>query len=246
MFSSKRARFIAAGTAVVVIGGGAYGIVAATSGGATTTTASSSHGFGGHGFGGGSKPGGSGPGGGGSNARSGPATGGAIGTVASMSASGFTLSTSVGQKVTVKEASTTTYETGTSPASASAVTSGEPVLVLGMTDSATITAAQVIVRPPSSGGSSPGGQVIAYTKGKQGSSQQVGQIPSDYTQGSGTLVSGTTADKAIEAALAAYPGGIVDRVVALSNGDYEVHNIGVNWPHHIFVNAAFKVIGANS
>jgi membrane-bound inhibitor of C-type lysozyme len=247
VFSSKRARFIAAGTAVVVIGGGAYGIVAATSGGSTTTTtASSSHGFGGHGFGGGSGPGGSGPGGGGSNARSGPAAGGAIGTVASMSASGFTLSTSAGQKVTVKEASTTTYETGTSTASASAVTSGEPVLVLGTTDSATITAAQVIVRPPSSGGSSPGGQVIASTKGKQGSSQQVGQIPSDYTQGSGTLVSGTTADKAVEAALAAYPGGIVDRVVALGNGDYEVHNIGVNWPHHIFVNADFKVIGANS
>jgi len=242
VFSSKRARVIAVGTAVVVIGGGAYGIIAATSGGATTTTtASSGHAFGGHGFGGGS-----GSGGGGSNARSGPAAGGAVGTVASMSASGFTLSTSAGQKVTVKEASATTYETGTSPASASAVTSGEPVLVLGTTDSATITAAQVIVRPPSSGGSSPGGQVIAYAKGKQGSSQQVGQIPSDYTQGSGTLVSGTTADKAVEAALAAYPGGIVDRVVALGNGDYEVHNIGVNWPHHIFVNADFKVIGANS
>ena len=38
-----------------------------------------------------------------------------------------------------------------------------------------------------------------------------------------------------EAALAAYPGGIVDRVVKLSDGEYEVHNIGVNWPHHIFV-----------
>jgi hypothetical protein len=45
--------------------------------------------------------------------------------------------------------------------------------------------------------------------------------------------------------LAAYPGGIVDRVVKLSNGEYEVHNIGVNWPHHIFVNQAFKVVGAN-
>jgi hypothetical protein len=32
--------------------------------------------------------------------------------------------------------------------------------------------------------------------------------------------------------------------VKLSNGEYEVHNIGVNWPHHIFVNRAFKVIGA--
>jgi hypothetical protein len=39
--------------------------------------------------------------------------------------------------------------------------------------------------------------------------------------------------------------GVVDRVVELSNGDYEVHNIGVNWPHHIFVNQDFQVIGAD-
>jgi hypothetical protein len=45
--------------------------------------------------------------------------------------------------------------------------------------------------------------------------------------------------------MAVYPGGLVDRVVKLSNGDYEVHNIGINWPHHIFVNQDFKVIGAN-
>jgi hypothetical protein len=43
----------------------------------------------------------------------------------------------------------------------------------------------------------------------------------------------------------AYPGGIVDRVVKLTNGDYEVHNIGVNWPHHTFVNKTFKVVGAD-
>jgi hypothetical protein len=45
--------------------------------------------------------------------------------------------------------------------------------------------------------------------------------------------------------LALYPGGIIDRVEGLSNGYYEVHSIGVNWPHHIFVNQDFKVIGAN-
>jgi hypothetical protein len=243
MFSSNRARAMAAGITAIVIGGGSYGIVTATSGSATTTpssstgsSTSSSHPFAGR----------SGSGAGGSNARSGPAAGGVIGTVSSVSASGFTLSTSAGQKVTVKESSSTSYEKGTSPASASAVTSGETVLVLGTTDSTTITASEAIVQPPSSGGTSPGGQVIPYTKGKQGSSQQVGQIPSDYSQGSGTIVSGTTADKATEAALAAYPGGIVDRVVAIGNGDYEVHYIGVNWPHHIFVNQDFQVIGANS
>jgi hypothetical protein len=33
--------------------------------------------------------------------------------------------------------------------------------------------------------------------------------------------------------------------VKLSNGQYEVHTIGVNWPHHIFVNPDFKVVGAD-
>jgi hypothetical protein len=32
--------------------------------------------------------------------------------------------------------------------------------------------------------------------------------------------------------------------VKLSNGEYNVHIIGVNWPHHVFVNQDFKVIGA--
>ena len=238
MFSSNRARVVAAGIAVIVIGGGSYGIVTATSSSATTTPTASSSGH--------IPAGGSGSGARGSNARSGPAAGGAVGTVSGVSASGFTLSTSAGQKVTIKEASSTSYERGSSPASASAISTGEPVLVLGTTSSTTITATQVIVQPPSSGGTSPGGQVIPYAKGSQGSTQQVGQIPSDYSQGSGTIVSGTTADQATEAALAAYPGGIVDRVVALGNGDYEVHYIGVNWPHHIFVNQDFQVIGANS
>ena len=87
--------------------------------------------------------------------------------------------------------------------------------------------------------------VVPFQRGARSASKQVGQIPASYSQGSGTIVSGPTAYKATEAALAAYPGGIVDRVVKLSNGEYEVHNIGVNWPHHIFVNQDFKVIGAD-
>ena len=250
MFSSKRSRVIAAGIAAVVIGGGSYGIVDATSGSATTAASSTSSGTttshaSAGGFGGGGFAGGSGAEGSGSNARSGPAAGGSVGTASSVTSSGFTLTTSTGQKVTIKEASSTTYEQGTSPASISAVTSGASVLVLGTTDSSTITASQVIVNPPSSSASSPGGQTIGYSKGTQGSTEKVGTIPSDYSQGSGTLASGTTAAKATEAALAVYPGGTIDRVVELSNGDYEVHNIGVNWPHHIFVNADFQVIGAD-
>jgi hypothetical protein len=183
----------------------------------------------------------------GSNARSGPASGGASGTVGSVSTSSFTLSTSAGQKVTVNEVSSTTFQNGTSSISASAITTGEDVLVLGTTSGTTITATQVIVQPIGGGGSatSSAAGVIPFQPGAPTTSKQVGQIPANYSQGSGTIVSGTTANKATEAALAAYPGGVVDRVVQLSNGEYEVHYIGVNWPHHIFVNQDFKVIGAN-
>jgi len=37
----------------------------------------------------------------------------------------------------------------------------------------------------------------------------------------------------------------VNRVVKLSDGSYEVHHIGVAWPHHIFVNPDLKYVGAN-
>jgi hypothetical protein len=30
-----------------------------------------------------------------------------------------------------------------------------------------------------------------------------------------------------------------------SNGGYEVHYICGNWPHHVFVDQDFKVVGAN-
>jgi hypothetical protein len=220
---------IAIGAAAVAIAGGAYGIVSATasSGSATATTAVSPA----------ATPG--------SNARSGPAAGGAVGTVAGVSTSSFTLSTSAGQKVTVNKASSTTYRKGTSSISASAIKKGQSVLVLGTTNGTTITASQVIVQATKAGGSATSSAVVPFQRGAPSTSKQVGQIPANYTQGSGTIVGGTQANKATTAALAAYPGGVVDRVVKLSNGEYEVHNIGVNWPHHIFVNQSFKVVGAN-
>ncbi len=241
-FSRRSTRLLAAGIAAIVIGGGAFGIVSATSNGgasAAATVPATTAGASGHtpGF-----AGASGSGGGG-NARSGPAAGGSIGTVSNPSSTGFTLVTSTGQKVTIKETSTTAYEKGTTPASASAVLSGETALVLGTTDSTTITATEVTLQPPNTGSSS--SQVVPFTRGASSTSKTAGQIPSSYNQGSGTIVGGTTANRATEAALAAYPGGIVDRVVQLSNGEYEVHNIGVNWPHHVFVNADFKVVGAD-
>ncbi|HEX3788905.1 MAG TPA: hypothetical protein VHW44_13660 [Pseudonocardiaceae bacterium] len=164
-----------------------------------------------------------------------------------MSAASFTLSTSAGQNVTVDEAPATTYQKGTSTTSANAITTGDSVLVLGMTSGSTITATQVIVQPTDGGGSatSSAAGVVPFQRGAPTTSKQVGQIPANYREGSGTIAGGTTANRATEAALAAYPGGVVDRVVQLSNGEYEVHNIGVNWPHHIFVDQDFKVVGAD-
>jgi hypothetical protein len=43
----------------------------------------------------------------------------------------------------------------------------------------------------------------------QTTAKQVGRIPANYTEGQGTIVRGTAAGKATEAALAAYPGGVV-------------------------------------
>jgi hypothetical protein len=185
--------------------------------------------------------------GGGSNARSGPAAGGASGTVDSVSKSGFTMTTSAGQEVTVNETSSTKYQKGTSSTSASAVTKGEPVLVLGTTSGTTIKATQVTVQTAGGSGSAASSTagVVPFQRGTQTASKQVGQIPANYREGSGTIVSGTTANKATKAALAAYPGGVVDRVVKISDSEYEVHYIGVNWPHHIFVNQSFTVVGAD-
>jgi hypothetical protein len=87
-------------------------------------------------------------------------------------------------------------------------------------------------------------KVIPFDRGNPSPSKVVGQVPQGWSAGSGTIVTGTAANKAKAAAVAAYPGGIVNRVVLLSNGDYNVHVIAVNWPHHVFVNQDFKVTGA--
>jgi membrane-bound inhibitor of C-type lysozyme len=232
MFSAKLTRSIAIGLAAIAIGGGAYGIVSATAGNSSATTTTATGVPGRAGFGGGS------------NARSGPAAGGTVGTVAGVSTSSFTVTTAAGQKVTVTKASSTTYRKGASSISASALKKGQNVLVLGIVNGTSITASQVIVQTTGASGTSTA-KVVPFQRGAPSTSKQVGVVPANYTQGSGTIVSGATANNATKAALAAYPGGVIDRVVKLSNGEYEVHNIGVNWPHHIFVSQSFKVVGAN-
>jgi hypothetical protein len=175
----------------------------------------------------------------------GPEPGGATGIVDTTSTSGFTFATATGVEVTVNEASSTIYKRGADSASARAVKKGASVLVLGTVDTATITATQVIVQPKGDGGAAAAkaAGVIPFQQGVPSPTKSVGQVPSNYTEGEGTIVTGTTANKATKSAQAVVPGGIVDRVVLLSDGEYEVHNISINWPHHVFVSKDFKVLG---
>lgn len=235
MFFLKPSKSVAIGATALAIGAGAYGLAGATvraaSGTAATLPISA---LSGHRL---SRSGGS-------NARSGPAAGGSVGRVSSVSESGFELLTSAGEKVTIKETPSTTYEKDAHAASANAVTKDKTALVLGVANGTTITAMQVILEPANIG-SGAASKVIPFRRGAPSTSKQLGKIPANYKQGSGTIVSGTKANRATKATLTDYPGGIVDRVVRISNGEYEVHNIGVSWPHHVFVSWNFKVVGAD-
>jgi len=90
----------------------------------------------------------SGAAGGGSNARSGPARWRINRHGQQRVRVGLDLSTSAGEKVTIKQTSSTKYEKGTTAASKSAVAKGATVLVLGTDNNTTITATEVIVGPP--------------------------------------------------------------------------------------------------
>jgi hypothetical protein len=96
----------------------------------------------------------------------------------------------------------------------------------------------------SSANAATAGKVIPFHRGQPSPATVVGQVPANFQPGTGTIITGTAANKAKAAALAAYPGGTVNRVVLLSNGEYNVHIIAVNWPHHVFVSKDFKVVGA--
>jgi hypothetical protein len=149
-----------------------------------------------------------------------------------------------GQKATVNVSSSTTYLEGATSTATSVVQPGQDVLVLGTVDSTTIAATEVSVEATGTTEPPSASTVIPFTRGKTSAESKVGTIPPNWSAGQGTLVSGSAANEATEAALAAYPGGIVDRVVVLSDGDFNVHFIGVNWPHHVFLNSSFKVVGA--
>jgi len=88
-------------------------------------------------------------------------------------------------------------------------------------------------------------KVIPFQRGAPSTSKQIGQIPASYTQGSGTIVGGMTANGKPRPHWPPTRAASSTVVVKLSSGEYEVHTIGVNWPHHVFVDEHFKVIGAN-
>ena len=99
-------------------------------------------------------------------------------------------------------------------------------------------AGYTIAKPISSNGAS-------GTANATGQNQQVvGQVPQGWQSGSGTIVTGAAADEAKAVAVAAYPGGTVNRVLQLADGSYAVHQINISWPHHVFVSTDFQVTGA--
>jgi hypothetical protein len=83
----------------------------------------------------------------------------------------------------------------------------------------------------------------AAPAGQSGQPQVNGQVPQNWSPGTGTIITGAAADKATAAAVAKYPEGTVNRVLQLSDGSYAVHRIGTGAPHHIFVSTDFNVTG---
>src|ERR1700730_14718015 len=69
------------------------------------------------------------------------------------------------------------------------------------------------------------GKVVPCQRGQPSPATKVGQVPASFSAGTGTIVTGAAANKAKAAALAAYPGCTVNRVVLLSDGAYNVHII---------------------
>lgn len=226
--SKRRSAWMVAAFALVLVIGLSVGLVVPGSSAPNTSAQSNTTSSGGFG----------------SNARSAPAAGGAAGAINDVSSSGMTFTTSAGQTVTVTYSNATKYKRGSHSTSSTSLKVGDDVLVFGITNSATIGVTEIIVEPAGSRMFKASSTVIPFTRGTSTDSREVGAIPANWSQGSGAIVRATSADEATTAALTKYPGGVVDRVVKLGNGQYNVHYIGVNWPHHVFVSQNFKVVGA--
>ncbi|WP_133254922.1 DUF5666 domain-containing protein [Phenylobacterium hankyongense] len=105
---------------------------------------------------------------------------------------------------------------------------------------------------PGAGGAGPPGARPGLDLTRQGlpvPARHIGNLNPDWGDAADsrtTIAAGAEAYKATEVGMAApySAGGIVDRVVKEPDGTFLVHNIGTSWPHHIFVSADFKLIGA--
>jgi hypothetical protein len=98
---------------------------------------------------------------------------------------------------------------------------------------------------PTSPASAPTAPGASTAPADAGQNQRIaGQIPQGWQSGSGTIITGAAADQATAVAVAAYPGGTVNRVLQLADGSYAVHQINIDWPHHVFVSTDFQVTGA--
>ena len=116
-------------------------------------------------------------------------------------------------------------------------------IAIGTAAVAAAIGAYAIVNPGSSNGAS--GTASAATFAPPGQNQRVvGQVPQNWHSGTGTIITGAAANEAKAVAVAAYPGGTVNRVLQLADGSYAVHQINISWPHHVFVSTDFQVTGA--
>jgi hypothetical protein len=116
-------------------------------------------------------------------------------------------------------------------------------IAIGTAAIAVAIGAYAIVNPGSSNGASGSANATSFAPSAP-NQRAVGQIPQGWHSGSGTIITGAAANKAKAVALAAYPGGTVNRVLKLSDGSYAVHMIKISWPHHVFVSTNFVVTGA--
>jgi hypothetical protein len=116
-------------------------------------------------------------------------------------------------------------------------------IALGIAVVAVAIGGYAIVNPSSSNGASGSANAAPFAPSAP-NQRVVGQIPPNWHSGSGTIITGAAANQAKAVALAAYPGGTVNRVLKLSDGSYAVHMIKISWPHHVFVTTNFKVTGA--
>lgn len=208
----------------------------------------------------------SGPGGQGARPpRAPPSEGGTVGVVDDLTPGTIEIVMSSGQKATLQRTSLTVYKRGANTIASNTIAKGDTVLVLGIVHNiqgqhktdidATLVLADspgVTFVPGSDVNNHPGGRRGPGggpgglgAGGGQPPEKKVGAVPADYVEGAGTIVGPAEADKAILAAFAAYPNGLINRVVKVNGGVYEVHHIGVNWPHHIFITTNdFKYVGA--